>query len=146
MHDDGEFKDIMRTRTRKKSGFNKADLALVQAAIRLAGVDLHLLAIKSGKDFLNIDDTIEIHPLSLLGTRCWIVRLPAGTAFPGPCSCGATHRGEIGTYTNKSEAVAAAIAEVIRLKLLADLQRGTGWRENEGNPFHPEFNKEPVHN
>jgi hypothetical protein len=141
----------MHTRACKNGEFTGADLDVVQAAIRLAGLDARSLVIKSGKHYLNINNSVEIQPLlfdcrGLLDTPSWIVRYSGDTASSELCSCGVTVRGgEIGTYTGVREAIAAAVAEVVRFKLLAELPRSAASSE-AANSTHPNFNKESVNN
>lgn len=118
----------MTHRACSKGKFEKADLELIREAIHLAGLDRDILTIDSSWNFVNINDLVEIQPVlfdcqGTVNAPTWTVRR-LNDPHTEPCSCGVMMRGaEIGTYTTLPEAVAVAVAEVVRLKMLAALER-----------------------
>ena len=118
----------MHNRRCQKGQFEEQDINTIHEAIFLAGLDAGSIAVESDRNFVNIDNSVEIQPVlfdcrGALETPSWIVRSLTNPAASEPCSCGImTRGGEVGTYTVLRDAIAAAIAEVVRLKVMANLQ------------------------
>ena len=116
----------MNKRACRKGKFDAADLRQIKEAIHLAGLDHDMIAIESDRHFVNINHAVEIQPVLFdckgqLDAPSWVVRSVKDAALE-PCACGVMERGgEIGNYTSLPEAIAAAISEVVRLKVLAGL-------------------------
>ena len=123
-----EAKTTMNDKACKKGKFGAADLKQIQEAIRLAGLDRDMVVIESDWHFVNINHAVEIQPVLFdcrgeLDSPSWVVRNVADASSLEPCSCGVMERGgEIGKYQHLDGAIAAAIAEVVRLKVMAGLQ------------------------
>ncbi len=136
----------MHTRICQKGKFEEKDLKSIQEAIRAAGLDPAAVIIESDWHFVNINKVVEIQPVlfdcrGLLDTASWIVRRRDSSVADEPCSCGVmTRGGEIGTYNDLQEAIATAVAEVVRLKVLAKLhytQEGASDKTSvTDNPIH----------
>jgi len=130
----------MQTRICKKGKFEEKDLKSIQEAIRAAGLDPAAVIIESDWHFVNINKVVEIQPVlfdcrGLLDTPSWIVRRRDDSVAGEPCSCGVmTRGGEIGTYIDLQEAIAAAIAELVRLKVLAQLHHAPETASSEKTP------------
>ena len=118
----------MNDKACKKGKFEAADLRQIQEAIHLAGLDRDMVVIESDWHFVNINHTVEIQPVLFdcrgeVDAPSWVVRSVADASTLEPCSCGVMERGgEIGKYPRLDEAIAAAIAEVVRLKVMTGLQ------------------------
>jgi len=107
----------------RQSGFDATENTLAHEAIRESGLGGVTLALDRHSARLNGE--IEIRPAIFdcrgqLDTHCWVVRRLTGTRENRTCSCGALARnGAEGTYGSLMAAMAAALGEVVRLRVLA---------------------------
>jgi hypothetical protein len=114
--------DITASRKRE---FNEEEAAFIHKALRISEVDT--ISLVWNPHCVRFNGVVEIHPAlfdcrGLLDTPCWIVRRLSAAEGPQACSCGALVReAAAGTYGSLKTAVAAAIAEVVRLRVLANL-------------------------
>lgn len=122
----------MPDRLCKKGKFDANDLKTVREAFRIIGIGQDSIHIESDWHYVNINGAVEIQPLlfdcrGALDTPSWIVRDVSNPSSGEPCSCGVmTRGGEVGTYAGLDEAIAAAVAELVRQKVLANLRTASG--------------------
>ena len=109
----------------RKREFQQEEVAFINEAIRISEVDT--ISVVWNPHSVRFNGGVEIHPVlfdcrASLNTPCWIVRRLSAGEGPQACSCGELVREAVaGTYGSLKTAVAAAIAEVVRLKVLANL-------------------------
>jgi hypothetical protein len=109
----------------RQSSFDAAESRLVHEAIRESG--LGGLTLTLDRESARLNGEIEIRPAIFdcrrqLDTRCWVVQRLTGAHGARTCSCGALARtGAEGTYGSLPAAMAAALGEVVRLRVLAHL-------------------------
>jgi len=114
--------DIPPSRKRK---FQEKEISFIQDAIRNAGLDgITPVWDPHGVQFNGV---VEVQPVLFdcrgsLDTPCWIVhRFPASEKAQ-TCACGQLVReAATGTYGSLKEAVAAALAEIVRARVLTKL-------------------------
>lgn len=113
----------------QKGEFDQEALALVMEAVR-AGAEASCsksMSVEMGAHFISIDDCVEIQPLlfdcrGLLQAPSFVVRR-IDALSSRECECGEMLRGsEIGNTATLPEAVAIAVSEALRRKILERLE------------------------
>jgi len=108
----------------RKREFDAKEISLIGEAIRASGLDAASIPLTWLPHAVQFDGIVEILPVLFdcrgpLETRCWIVRRFAAQAAPEACSCGILVReAASGTYGSLRTAVASALAEVVRARVL----------------------------
>lgn len=111
----------------RKREFNTKELTFIPDAIRASGMDPASITLVWDPYSVSFNRVVEIHPVLFdcrgsLDTPCWIVRRLSALEGPQACSCGELVReAATGTYGSLKSAVAAALAEVVRLRVLANI-------------------------
>jgi hypothetical protein len=117
----------------QKGEFDQEALALVREAVRAGaeGVSAQSMSVEVGPHFISIDQCVEIQPLlfdcrGLLRAPSFVIRRMDDVSLSKPCECGEVTRGsEIGNTTSLCEAVALAVSEALRRKILFRLENFT---------------------
>lgn len=123
MHIHGKRKAMDIPAARKRE-FNPSEITFVQEAICLSGLDPVTIKLEWDPHMVSLNGAVEIHAVlfdcrGLLDTPCWLVRRLSAGAGAQACGCGELVReAATGTYGSLKTAVAAAIAEVVRLRVL----------------------------
>lgn len=110
----------------RKREFHQNEITFVQEAICLSGLDPVTIKVEWDPQMVSLNGSVEIHAVlfdcrGLLDTPCWLVRRLAAAEGAQACSCGELVReAAAGTYGSLRTAVAAAIAEVVRLRVLSN--------------------------
>ena len=111
----------------RKREFNEKEVTLIHEAIRASGLDPGSITVAWDTHWVRFDRAVEIQPIlfdcrGLLDTPCWTVQRFSAPESHQACSCGELVRdAATGTYGSLKTAVAAAIAEVVRLRVLENL-------------------------
>jgi len=109
----------------RKREFHEKEVAFIQEAICASG--LHAITPVWNPDSVGFNRVVEIRPVLFdcrgsLDTPCWIVRRSSASEGSQACSCGELVReAATGTYGSLKAATAAALAEVVRLRVLANI-------------------------
>ena len=112
----------------RKREFHDREITFIEEAIRASGVDPGSITLAWDSRWVHFNRVVEIYPILFECPRgsadipCWIVRRSSLPEGPQTCSCGELVReAATGTYGSLKTAVAAAIAEVVRLRVLANI-------------------------
>jgi len=119
---------IMDIPPSRKRELLEKEIAFIKDAVHSSGLDPALINLKWAPQSVVFDHVVELQPVlfdcrGLLDTACWLLRrfAPAGDGSDA-CMCGSLVRGTAdGTYSSLKAAMAAALAEVLRSRLLATL-------------------------
>jgi hypothetical protein len=108
----------------RKREFHDREITFIEEAIRASGVDPGSITLAWDSRWVHFNRVVEIYPILFECPRgsadipCWIVRRSSLPEGPQTCSCGELVReAATGTYGSLKTAVAAAIAEVVRLRV-----------------------------
>jgi len=113
--------------TSRKRVFQENEVTFIQEAIRASGLDPDSITLAWDPHWVTFNRAVEIQPVlfdcrGALDTPCWVVRRSSAPETEEVCSCGALGReAATGTYGSLKVAVAAAIAEIVRLRVLANI-------------------------
>jgi len=116
--------DISASRKRE---FHEKEVAFIKDAVLASGLDPASIDLAWDPHAVVLNGAVEIQAVlfdcrGLLDTPCWSVRRFAPSESGQPCSCGALARESAdGTYGSLKAAVAAALAEMVRSRVLANL-------------------------
>ena len=109
----------------RKREFQEKEISFVQEAISKSG--LEGVTPVWTRHSVQFNGVVELQPVlfdcrGLLDTPCWTVRSMATPEAAQTCSCGALVR-EVatGSYGSLKAAVAAAMAEIVRSRVLANI-------------------------
>jgi len=111
----------------RKREFDAKEISLIGDAIRASGLDAASVPLTWEPHRVQLDNVVELLPVLFdcrgpLETRCWIVRRLAAQCAPEACSCGILVRESAsGTYGSLRTAVASALAEVVRARVLDNI-------------------------
>ncbi len=109
----------------RRREFDATETTFIHEAIRASGMDA--ITPVWGPHSVSFNRVVELYPVlfdcrGALNTPCWIVNRLAAAEGPQACSCGELVReAATGTYGALKAAVAAALAEVVRLRVLANI-------------------------
>jgi hypothetical protein len=117
----------MEIPTARKREFDTKEVTFIQEAIGASGLDPASIDLVWESSSVNINRVVEVHPVlfdcrGLLNTPCWLVSRLSASEGPQACSCGELVReAATGTYGSLKTAIAAALAEVVRLRVLTNI-------------------------
>jgi len=109
--------------TRQRT-IHENEIDFIDEAVRTSGLPGGSVELEWEPHSVTFNGKIELHAVqydcrALLGTACWTVRRVGATEPFQSCSCGALARESAdGTYGSLRTAVAAALGELVRLKIL----------------------------
>jgi hypothetical protein len=112
----------------RKREFHDEEVAFIKEAVKASGLDPSSIDLTWNPYSVVLNRAVEIQAVlfdcrGLLNTPCWSVHRFAVYGGPQACSCGALVREAAdGTYGSLKAAVAAAIAEIARSRVLALLR------------------------
>ena len=124
--------------------FHDKEIPLIEEAIRISGLHPESVPVVWNLHSVQIGNLVEIQAVlfdcrGLLDTPCWIVNRMAMAEAPQACSCGALARESCsGTYGSLRGAVATALAEIVRARVMAALPETS-------DPLVTERSAEPIH-
>jgi len=111
----------------RKREFQENEVTFIKEAIGVSGLDPASITLAWDPHCVNFNRVVEIQPVlfdcrDALDTPCWLVRRSATAESAPTCACGELVReAATGTYGSLKTAVAAALAEVVRSRVLANI-------------------------
>jgi hypothetical protein len=133
--------NIPASRQRK---FHEKEVSLIEEAIRMSGLHPESVPVVWDTHSVLIGKVVEVQAVlfdcrGLLDTPCWIVSRTAMPEPPEACSCGALARESCsGTYGSLKAAVATALAEIVRKRVMSALPESS-------DPILKARTAEPIH-
>jgi hypothetical protein len=126
----------------RKREFHEKEVSFIQDAIRASGLDPASIDLAWDSHAVTLNGVVEIQAVlfdcrGLLDTPCWSVHRFVAADAAQPCSCGALVRESAdGTYGSLRAAIAAALAETVRSRVLANLTDSSEpiLKERPGSP------------
>jgi len=107
--------------------FHDKEITLIREAVLASGLDPSSITLEWEAHVVRFDGLVEIHPAlfdcrSVLNTPCWIVECRVKPEQARACSCGSLVReARTGVYGSLKTAVASAMAEVVRARVLTQI-------------------------
>jgi len=109
----------------RKREFHEKEIAFINDALRVSGLDSSSITAAWEPHWVTFNGIVRIEPVLFdchgwLDTPCWIVRRISTPDSSQTCACGQLVRDAVtGSYGTLREAVATAIGEVVRSRVLA---------------------------
>ncbi|HEX4085711.1 MAG TPA: hypothetical protein VHY22_12415 [Chthoniobacteraceae bacterium] len=111
----------------RQRNIQEGETAFIQQAVRASGLPEGSVELDWEPHAVKFNGAVELQAVlydcrGLLGTPCWTVRRLASPEPAMPCTCGALVReGADGTYGSLRAGVAAALGELVRLRVFDSL-------------------------